>query len=118
MRMNTPAPTSVPAVVLVNLGTPDAPTPKAVRRYLAEFLHDHRVVALTRWLWCPILHFVILPFRSPRVAKLYAGVWMDGGSPLAVHTARLTEAGQREMPEARVVHAMRYGNPSLRTVLE
>lgn len=118
MRMNTPAPTSVPAVVLVNLGTPDAPTPKAVRRYLAEFLHDHRVVALTRWLWCPILHFVILPFRSPRVAKLYAGVWMDGGSPLAVHTARLTEAVQREMPEARVVHAMRYGNPSLRTVLE
>ena len=96
MRMNTPAPTSVPAVVLVNLGTPDAPTPKAVRRYLAEFLHDHRVVALTRWLWCPILHFVILPFRSPRVAKLYAGVWMDGGSPLAVHTARLTEAVQRE----------------------
>ena len=118
MRMNTPAPTSVPAVVLVNLGTPDAPTPKAVRRYLAEFLHDHRVVALTRWLWCPILHFVILPFRSPRVAKLYAGVWMDGGSPLAVHTARLTEAVQREMPEARVVHAMRYGHPSLRTVLE
>lgn len=118
MRMTTSAHSSVPAVVLVNLGTPDAPTPKAVRRYLAEFLHDHRVVALTRWLWCPILHFVILPFRSPRVAKLYAGVWMDGGSPLAVHTARLTEAVQREMPEARVVHAMRYGNPSLRTVLE
>ncbi|NYZ62077.1 ferrochelatase [Luteimonas deserti] len=116
--MNTPASPLQPAVVLVNLGTPDAPTPKAVRRYLAEFLHDHRVVALTRWLWCPILHFVILPFRSPRVAKLYAGVWMDGGSPLAVHTARLADAVQREMPEARVVHAMRYGNPSLRTVLQ
>lgn len=106
------------AVVLVNLGTPDAPTPKAVRRYLAEFLHDHRVVALTRWLWCPILHFVILPFRSPRVAKLYAGVWMQAGSPLAVYTARLAASVQAEMPEADVVHAMRYGNPSLRGVLQ
>ena len=105
------------AVVLVNLGTPDAPTPKAVRRYLAEFLHDHRVVALTRWLWCPILHFVILPFRSPRVAKLYAGVWMQDGSPLAVHTARLTHAVQADMPDAEVVYAMRYGNPSLRSEL-
>ena len=121
MRMHTPtsaADPQPPALVLVNLGTPDAPTPRAVRRYLAEFLHDHRVVALTRWLWCPILHFVILPFRSPRVAKLYAGVWMDEGSPLAVHTARLSAAVQREMPEARVVHAMRYGTPSLRHVLE
>lgn len=105
------------AVVLVNLGTPDAPTPKAVRRYLAEFLHDHRVVALTRWLWCPILHFIILPFRSPRVARLYAGVWMTEGSPLAVLTARLAKAVQAELPEADVVHAMRYGNPSLRAVL-
>ncbi|WP_101926163.1 MULTISPECIES: ferrochelatase [Luteimonas] len=115
--MNAPLPPSRPAVVLVNLGTPDAPTPKAVRRYLAEFLHDHRVVALTRWLWCPILHFVILPFRSPRVAKLYAGVWMDDGSPLAVHTARLAGEVQRQMPEARVLHAMRYGKPSLREAL-
>lgn len=112
------SPTPRDAVVLVNLGTPDAPTPKAVRRYLAEFLHDHRVVALTRWLWCPILHFIILPFRSPRVAKLYAGVWMDDGSPLAVHTARLAGAVQREMPDARVVHAMRYGRPALQQALE
>ena len=118
--MHTPTSASdplPPALVLVNLGTPDAPTPKAVRRYLAEFLHDHRVVALTRWLWCPILHFVILPFRSPRVAKLYAGVWMEEGSPLAVHTRRLATAVQTEMPDAHVVHAMRYGNPSLRSVL-
>ena len=106
------------AVVLVNLGTPDAPTPRAVRRYLAEFLHDYRVVALSRWLWCPILHFIILPFRSPRVAKLYAGVWMDDGSPLAVHTARLADAVRQQMPGTRVVHAMRYGNPSLRQTLE
>lgn len=120
MRMTGSAstPAARDAIVLVNLGTPDAPTPGAVRRYLAEFLHDHRVVALTRWLWCPILHFVILPFRSPRVAKLYAGVWMDDGSPLAVYTARLAAAVQAQMPEAHVVHAMRYGNPSLRKVLE
>lgn len=118
MTGSASTPATRDAIVLVNLGTPDAPTPGAVRRYLAEFLHDHRVVALTRWLWCPILHFVILPFRSPRVAKLYAGVWMDDGSPLAVYTARLAAAVQAQMPEARVVHAMRYGNPSLRKVLE
>ncbi|HTA64984.1 MAG TPA: ferrochelatase, partial [Xanthomonadaceae bacterium] len=55
------------AVLLVNLGTPDAPTTRAVRRYLAEFLHDRRVVDLSRWLWCPVLHGAILPLRSPRV---------------------------------------------------
>ncbi len=116
--MTTPPNQARPAVLLVNLGTPDAPTPKAVRRYLGEFLHDHRVVALTRWLWCPILHFIILPFRSPRVSKLYAGVWMDDGSPLAVHTARLTREVQQQMPEASVTYAMRYGNPSLRKALQ
>ena len=101
------------AVLLVNLGTPDAPTASAVRRYLAEFLHDHRVVSLSRWLWCPILHFVILPLRGPRVAKKYADVWLPGGSPLAVHTAELAAAVQARLPEQRVVHAMRYGNPSM-----
>src|SRR6188508_3067190 len=73
------------ALLLVNLGTPDAPTPRAVRRYLAEFLHDHRVVQLSRWLWCPLLHFVILPLRGPRVAAKYSEIWMGEGSPLAVH---------------------------------
>lgn len=64
--MSTHAPTT--AVLLVNLGTPDAPTASAVRRYLAEFLHDHRVVAMSRWLWCPILHGIILPLRARQVA--------------------------------------------------
>ena len=118
MRMTTPLPQAEPAVLLVNLGTPDAPTPSAVRRYLAEFLHDRRVVALTRWLWCPLLHFVILPLRAPRVARLYAGVWMDQGSPLAVHTARLAGALAPRLPGMRVGHAMRYGTPSLRHALE
>ncbi len=112
------APTA--ALVLVNLGTPDAATPRAVRRYLAEFLHDYRVVDLTRWLWCPLLHFVILPIRSPKVAKKYASVWLpgtDGGSPLAAYTRRLARAVQRELPGVRVVEAMRYGNPSLATTV-
>ncbi len=105
------------AIVIVNLGTPEAPTPKAVRRYLAEFLHDHRVVQLTRWLWCPLLHFVILPFRGPSAARKYARIWLPQGSPLAVYTRRLAEAMQALRPEGKVVHAMRYGEPSLPGVL-
>lgn len=116
MRMPTPH-DSTPALVLVNLGTPAAPTAAAVRRYLAQFLHDHRVVQLTRWLWCPLLHFIILPLRSPKVAHKYAQVWMPGGSPLAVHTAALAEAVAARLPDHRVVHAMRYGEPSVASVL-
>ena len=106
------------ALVLVNLGTPAAPTPKAVRRYLAQFLHDQRVVQLTRWLWCPLLHFVILPLRSPKVAHKYAQIWMDGGSPLAVHTAALADAVGARLPGWQVAHAMRYGEPSVATVFD
>jgi ferrochelatase len=105
------------ALLLVNLGTPAAPTASAVRRYLAQFLHDHRVVQLTRWLWCPLLHFVILPLRSPKVARKYAAVWLPQGSPLAVHTAALAKAVQARLPEWQVTHAMRYGEPSLASAL-
>lgn len=116
--MNSSAdPTPETAVVLVNLGTPDAPTADAVRRYLAEFLSDRRVVALPRWFWLPLLHGVILPRRSPKVALKYESVWLDGGSPLAVYTRRLAEGVQRLMPDVLVVDAMRYGNPSLTGVL-
>ena len=107
----------VPALLLVNLGTPQAPTAPEVRRYLAEFLHDHRVVQLTRWLWCPLLHFLILPLRSPKVAHKYASIWMAEGSPLAVYTARLATAVQSRLPQWRVAHAMRYGEPSLASAL-
>ncbi len=108
------------ALVLANLGTPDAPTPRDVRRYLSEFLHDHRVVDLSRWIWCPLLHFVILPLRAKPVAKKYASIWIDGedgGSPLAVYTRRLARAVQTQLPELHVVDAMRYGRPSLHGTL-
>ncbi len=122
-----PAPASIPdadtrdtALVLVNLGTPQAPTPSAVRRYLGEFLMDRRVVPLSRWLWWPLLHLVILPVRAPVVAKKYASIWLCGaeeGSPLAVYTRRLAQAVQQELPQYRVLDAMRYGQPSLARLL-
>lgn len=105
------------AVLLVNLGTPQAPTRGAVRRYLAQFLHDHRVVELTRWLWCPLLHFLILPLRSGPVARKYAKIWLPGGSPLLVHSQALAAAVQEALPEARVALAMRYGSPAVADVL-
>src|SRR5690606_41849002 len=102
-----------PGVLVVNLGTPRAPTAAAVRRYLAEFLSDRRVVQVPRLLWWPLLHGLILPLRSPRVAHKYAQVWMDEGSPLAVYTTRLAAAIGERLPGVPVAHAMRYGGPAL-----
>ena len=68
--------------LIVNLGTPDAPTSSAVRGFLGQFLHDYRVVDMSRWLWCILLHFIILPIRSGRVAKNYQKIWLKQGSPL------------------------------------
>ena len=111
----TPPPRT--ALLLVNLGTPDAPTASAVRRYLGEFLHDYRVVDLTRWLWCPILHGVILPLRSPKVAKKYASIWTSKGSPLLSLSRDLADGLQSQLPEFEVRLAMRYGNPAVADVL-
>lgn len=111
------ATTARTALVLVNLGTPDAPTPGAIRRYLREFLSDRRVVDLPRLVWWPVLNLAILPLRSLRVAHKYASVWLPGGSPLAVYTQQLAEAVQRECPRWKVVHAMRYGAPALARTL-
>ncbi len=105
------------ALVVVNLGTPSEPTARGVRRYLAEFLADPRVVQLPRLLWLPLLHGVILPLRAPRVAENYREIWMEGGSPLSVHTRNLAQALQARLPGLRVVDAMRYGEPSLAAVL-
>ena len=102
------------AVVLVNLGTPEAPTPQAVRRYLSQFLMDRRVVPLARWLWWPLLHLAILPLRAPVVAKKYASIWLRGedeGSPLAVYTRRLAQAVQGQLPQYRVLDALRRRRP-------
>jgi ferrochelatase len=110
------------AVVLVNLGTPDAPTRSAVRRYLKEFLSDPRVVEIPRAIWWCILNLIILPFRSGQSAAKYATIWTPQGSPLKVHTqaqAKLLDAAlsERGHTDVRVVMAMRYGSPSLPEVL-
>ncbi|GLT16748.1 ferrochelatase [Vibrio zhanjiangensis] len=104
-------------VLLVNLGTPDAPTAPAVKRFLSQFLHDKRVVDMTRWLWCPLLHGIILPIRSPKVAKLYQTVWMDEGSPLLVYAKRQAEKLKQKL-DMPVELGMTYGNPNLKVGLE
>lgn len=105
------------ALVVVNLGTPEAPTASAVRRYLGEFLSDKRVVSIPALLWKPLLHGMILPLRGPRSAEKYAQIWLPEGSPLAVYTQRLAQAMQACLPAMRVVQAMRYGAPALAGIL-
>ena len=105
-------------VLLTNLGTPDAPDTGAVRRYLAEFLADPRIVEAPRWLWRLVLHGIILRIRPPRVARAYASVWTKEGSPLLAYTRQQAEALQplleaRFRQPVKVTFAMRYGNPSL-----
>jgi len=103
-------------VLLVNLGTPEAPTAPAVRRYLGEFLSDRRVVELPPLLWKPILHGIILRIRPRRTAALYAKIWdqAGGGSPLMVITRDQAGALRGEWGEGvEVTWAMRYGQPSI-----
>ncbi len=112
----------VTAVLLCNLGTPEAPTARDVRRYLAEFLRDPRVVEIPRAVWLPLLYGVILPLRSAKSAAKYATIWTPEGSPLKVWTERqatrlqgwLGQHGHR----VRVAWAMRYGAPAIATVLD
>ena len=102
-------------VLLSNLGTPDAPTPAAVRRYLKEFLSDRRVVEIPRLVWWPILNGIILNTRPRKSAHAYAQVWSDEGSPLAVITAAQARGLQARLGDAvQVGWGMRYGNPSIR----
>lgn len=124
-RPEPPLPHGTPArtaVLLVNLGTPDAPTAAATRRYLAEFLADPRVVEIPKLAWWTILHGVILRTRPAASARKYASIWTNEGSPLAVWTAKqatlllgaLGERGHR----VTVRHAMRYGRPAIAQVLD
>lgn len=110
-------------ILITNLGTPDAPTPSALRRYLAEFLWDPRVVEAPRPLWWLILHGIILRVRPARSARAYRSVWQPEGSPLLIHTANQCEgiraSLQRKYGDNLVVgFAMRYGNPSISSVLD
>lgn len=106
-------------VLLVNLGTPDAPTPRAVRRYLKEFLSDRRVVEIPRLVWWPILNGIILNIRPRKSAHAYAQVWTPDGSPLAAITKSQAEALQARLGDAALVRwGMRYGNPSIADEIE
>ncbi len=101
-------------VLLVNLGTPDAPTTGAVRRYLKQFLSDRRVVELPRIAWWPILNGIILNTRPRKSAHAYAQVWGEDGSPLAAITKAQAEALQAQLGEqVQVRWGMRYGNPAM-----
>ncbi len=105
-------------ILLANLGTPDAPTPDAVKRYLRQFLSDKRVVDTPRLLWWPLLRGVILPLRAPRVAKLYQSVWMEEGSPLMVYSRRQQQALAARLPDTPVALGMSYGSPALESAVD
>lgn len=101
-------------VLLLNLGTPDAPEPRAVRRYLAEFLSDPRVIEIPALVWKPILHGVILRTRPAKTAHAYGKIWTAGGSPLATNTRDQAEKLARALGGSVVVdYAMRYGQPAI-----
>jgi ferrochelatase len=109
-------------VLLTNLGTPDAPDTGAVRRYLAAFLSDPRVVERPRWFWLPILYGIILQVRPPRSAKAYRKIWTGDGSPLLVISKRIADAVESSLKqqlgnEVPVALGMRYGNPSIASAL-
>jgi ferrochelatase len=109
--------------MLLQLGTPDAPTAPALRRYLEQFLRDRRVVDLSRAIWLPLLYLRILRTRPAQSARLYQRIWTEAGSPLAVITnaqaAGIAERLDRDAPgRVKVVVGMRYGNPSMASALE
>lgn len=107
------------AVLLVNLGSPDAPTKSAVRRYLKEFLWDPRVVNLPRFIWWIILHFLVLPFRPKKSTKAYKKIWQQKGSPLLFLTRELAEKVADKFADSNysIDPVMRYGKPSIPELL-
>src|SRR3954449_6114638 len=104
-------------LLLINLGTPDAPEARAVRRYLAEFLSDPRVIEIHPFAWKPILHGIILRTRPRRSAEAYNKIWTNEGSPLRVIAHRQAEALRARLPDVSVHYAMRYGNPGIAAAL-
>jgi len=106
-------------VLLVNLGTPEAPQGADVGRFLTEFLSDPRVVDLPRWFWLPLLKMVIIPLRKGRTAVAYKKIWMEGGSPLQVFSAALAAGLQHQLGrQVKVSLAMRYGSPDIKSSLD
>ena len=106
-------------VLIVNLGTPDAPDAASVRRYLAEFLSDKRVIEIPSWAWQPILRGIILRTRPKKSAHAYAQVWSEEGSPLAAITKRQAQSLQARLGDTiHVAYAMRYGKPGIAATLE
>lgn len=111
------------AVLLINLGTPEAPTAQAVRPYLKQFLGDSRVVEIPKPIWWLILNGIILNVRPKKSAAKYASIWMPEGSPLKIYTERQTQALRQHLQQHTagaplvVDYAMRYGNPSVESVL-
>ena len=110
------------AVLLVNLGTPDSPTPLAIRHFLSAFLWDKRVVLFPRWLWWCVLHGLILPFRVFSLAKAYRAIWLEEGSPLRVYTQKLADALNKQLScygeHISVFAAMTYGEPHLSEIIK
>lgn len=109
---------TVHGLLIANTGSPNAPTPAALRRYLAHFLSDPRIIEFPRWIWLPVLHGVILNVRPRRSARLYQRVWTADGSPLLASTQKLAAGLQIALPERtgalwQVVAGMRYGEPSI-----
>jgi len=116
---------SKPGLLLVNLGSPDSPTAKDTRRYLAEFLHDYRVIDTSRWIWCPVLHGIILRVRPKKSAEAYESIWHEPvqfpgeEAPLIRITRAQAEGVQRRIGDGvHVEIAMRYGNPSIGSALD
>jgi len=105
-------------VLLINLGTPDAPEARAVRRYLAEFLSDPRVIEIPKLAWKPILHGVILRTRPRKSAEAYNQIWTNEGSPLRVIAHRQAEVLRKRLPALSVHYAMRYGHPGIAAAIE
>ena len=111
-------PESKIGVLLINLGTPDAPEARAVRRYLAEFLSDPRVIEIPPLAWKPILHGLVLRTRPRRSAEAYNQIWTNEGSPLRVIAHRQAEALRGRLPDVSIHYAMRYGSPGIATALD
>jgi ferrochelatase len=105
-------------VLLINLGTPDAPEARAVRRYLAEFLSDPRVIEIPKLAWKPILHGIVLRTRPKKSAEAYNQIWTNEGSPLRVLAHRQAEALRERLPHVVIHYAMRYGHPGIAGAIE